>query len=250
MNAPSPPPAYRVIAERIEQAVLSGELRPGDHLPSERELVEQYGVSRPTVREALRVLQSNHVVESRLGDRRGPVVLPLSSAPLERALKQATALSGADLSSLLQFRMVISSAAAVLAAHHRDDEELAALERANARMRASVGTNPVAFGEADLEFHKVLAKASRNTLLELVNEAVRGAVLSLMEQKIASASDSRVLMQSLIHHHEEMLDAIRRRDGKRAAWLTRDDTYWHYVDFVEPEQQEALRALADEVKPQ
>ncbi|MGI8717025.1 MAG: FadR/GntR family transcriptional regulator, partial [Lapillicoccus sp.] len=64
------------IVEQVEQALASGELRPGQRLPSERELVVQFGASRSTVREALRVLESTGVVRSRPGDPHGPEVLP------------------------------------------------------------------------------------------------------------------------------------------------------------------------------
>ena len=71
--------AYQRIVEQVEDALVRGELAPGQRLPSERELVTQFAVSRSTVREALRVLESNGVVRSRPGDPNGPEILPFSS---------------------------------------------------------------------------------------------------------------------------------------------------------------------------
>lgn len=72
--------AYQRIVEQIEEALSRGDLVPGQRLPSERELVTQFAVSRSTVREALRVLESNGMVRSRPGDPNGPEILPFSPA--------------------------------------------------------------------------------------------------------------------------------------------------------------------------
>ena len=76
---------YERVVEQIEKAITSGSLVPGDHLPSERELMVQFSVSRPTIREALRVLQAMGLVESKPGGRGGPKVLEPSPATLARS---------------------------------------------------------------------------------------------------------------------------------------------------------------------
>lgn len=243
-----PARVYQSIADEIEKLVLTGELKPGDHLPSERELVERYGVSRPTIREALRVLESNHLVKSRLGDRRGPIVLPASSLSLRKSLTRLTAGSVMDFESLLQFRMVIDSAAAHLAAMNRTDAQLVELERANARMKVSADQNFDAFSLADVEFHRIIAEAAGNPLLELSGDAVRESVRALIKQRIDDAGDSWDQMQTSVRHHNDVLDAIRDRDGKRASWLTRESLYWYYFDYVDPDHRAALKSLADEVQ--
>lgn len=248
MDSPDKP-AYLQIAGDIEEGVLSGRLKPGDHLPSERELVKAYGVSRPTVREALRVLQSNQIIRSRVGDRRGPQVQELNSQPLEKAFARLAATGSENLASLLQFRMVISSAAAVLAAFYRTEADLQELDAEVSKMRAAADEDGPAFRNADLEFHKVLARASRNQLLEIADEAVRAAALSVMEEHLSPAQDSGGLGSQLISHHEELLDAIREQDSVRASWLMRKDTYAHYSKLVDDEDQQALKILADEAQP-
>lgn len=251
MTTESAQPArvYQLIADEIENAVLSGELKPGDRLPSERELVDRYGVSRPTIREALRVLESNHLVKSRLGDRRGPVVLPLTSLSLQKALTRLTSVSAVSFQSLLQFRMIIDSAAVLLAAQYRSEADLLEMERANARMRASVELGYQEFSTADFEFHRIVARASGNPLLELSGEAVRSSVLTLIQKRIIDSGDSSAQMQASIRHHDEVLDAVKNGNGAHAAWLTRDGLYWYYFDYVDPGDRPGLRALADEVRP-
>ncbi len=78
--------AYEGIVEQIEAAIDSGELKPGDRLPGERRLMEDFSVSRATVREALRVLQATGLVESRPGDPRGPVIAAFTPRLLEKSL--------------------------------------------------------------------------------------------------------------------------------------------------------------------
>ncbi|RYE39715.1 MAG: FadR family transcriptional regulator [Hyphomicrobiales bacterium] len=243
-----PTRAYQFIADQIEKTVISGELKPGDRLPSERELVEQFGVSRPTIREALRVLESNHLVKSRLGDRRGPLVLPVSSHPLRKSMTRLAAGGEVSLESLLQFRMVVDSTAAHLAAINRTEDELLQLERANARMRVSVDATFESFSEADVEFHRIVARASGNQLLELAGEAVRDSVRALIARRINDADDSRMQMQSSVNHHNDVLGAIRKGDGRRAAWLTRESLYWYYFDYVGEENRATLRSLVDELQ--
>lgn len=244
-----PARVYQQIADAIENAILSGELNPGDHLPSERELVERYGVSRPTIREALRVLESNHLVKSRLGDRRGPIVLSASSHLLQKSLTRLTAGEVVGLASLLQFRMIIESAAVLLAASNRSESDLVELERANARMRAGIDLGYAEFSAADLDFHRTVARTCSNPLLEFSGEAVRESVLRLTQQRITDSGDSRAQMLLSVRHHEDLLEAIRNKNGPLASWLLRDGLYWYYVDFVDPADLPSLRGLADEVRP-
>ncbi|KXX62403.1 FadR/GntR family transcriptional regulator [Rhodococcus sp. LB1] len=244
-----PARVYQQIADAIENAILSGELNPGDHLPSERELVERYGVSRPTIREALRVLESNHLVKSRLGDRRGPIVLSASSHLLQKSLTRLTAGEVVGLASLLQFRMIIESAAVLLAASNRSESDLVELERANARMRAGIDLGYAEFSAADLDFHRTVARTCSNPLLEFSGEAVRESVLRLTQQRITDSGDSRAQMLLSVRHHEDLLEAIRNKNGPLASWLLRDGLYWYYVDYVDPADLPNLRGLADEVRP-
>lgn len=247
-EAAKPARVYQLIADEIERSVIAGELKPGDHLPSERDLVERFGVSRPTIREALRVLESHHLVQSRLGDRRGPVILAPSSDSLQKSLTRLTAGSAMSFESLLQFRMVIDSAAAHLAAVNRTDAQLVELERANARMQVSAALSHDAFSQADVEFHRIVAQASGNPLLELSGEAVRGSVRALIKRRIDDSGNSVSQMQTSVGHHSDVLDAIRRRDGQRAGWLTRESLYWYYFDYVDPDHRDTLKSLAREIR--
>ena len=122
--------AYERIVEQIEEAIESGALQPGERLPSERELMAQFSVSRSTVREALRVLQARGLVRSRPGDPHGAEVLPFSPAALHKSMTTLARVDELSLGELVQFRMVLDASANLLAARLRTDEELAEMDAA------------------------------------------------------------------------------------------------------------------------
>src|SRR3954466_7019859 len=98
---------YQRIVQQIEDAITRGELKPGQRLPSERELVTQFAASRPTVREALRVLESNGIVRSRPGDPNGPEILPFSSTALRKQMVRLARVDELTLAELIAFRMIM-----------------------------------------------------------------------------------------------------------------------------------------------
>lgn len=237
--------AYQRIVEQVEQAVLSGALKPGDRLPSERELIVQFGVSRSTVREALRVLESGGFLRSRPGDPHGPEVLPLSATSLEKSLNRLMRVDEVSLAQLVQFRMLLDGSANRLAAMSRDDDQLRELQEALTEMAACVDRGYAEFSEADVAFHDVLAKASGNMLIEVSCAAVRGVVVGLIATKIAATEDQAALMKQSLEHHGEVLEAVRARDGVRAAQLAREHLFAYYSGHVSDEERAVLLQLVD-----
>jgi GntR family transcriptional repressor for pyruvate dehydrogenase complex len=238
--------AYQRIVEQIEDALIRGDLTPGQRLPSERELVSQFAVSRSTVREALRFLESGGVVRSRPGDPNGPEILPFTSAPLRKQLFRLARVDQLTLSELIGFRMIMDGAAIQLASRLRTDEQLAEMEQTLVAMRAAIDVDFNAFSEADLAFHEVIARVSRNSLIETCNEVVRGVVLGLIADKIANATNSRALMLESLQHHTEVVEAIRAGDGHAAARIARQNLYDYYAAYVPTPDREPLRALIDD----
>jgi GntR family transcriptional regulator, transcriptional repressor for pyruvate dehydrogenase complex len=238
--------AYQRIVEQIEEALARGDLAPGQRLPSERELVVQFAVSRSTVREALRVLESNGVVRSRPGDPNGAEILPYSHGALRKQLVRLARVDELSLSELIGFRMIMDGAAIQLASRLRTTEQLAEMEKALVAMRAAIEVDFEEFSEADVAFHDAVARSSRNSLIQVCNEVVRGVVLSLISDKISHASNSRALMLKSLQHHTDVVDAIRTGDGHAAARLARQNLYDYYAGYVPEPDRDLLRALIDE----
>ncbi|MPY55776.1 FadR family transcriptional regulator [Streptomyces spongiae] len=242
----SPVRLYQRIVEQIEQAIARGDLKPGQRLPSERELVARFGASRPTVREALRVLESNGLVRSRQGDPNGPEILPFSSARLTREMTRLVQFDNVSMAELISFRMILDGSASLLAARLRSEEELSAMERTLAVMSDAIDVGYEEFSKADIAFHEVVAQASRNSLIEVCNLVVRDAVLSLISDKVTHAPNSTALMRESLQHHQEVLEAIRAQDGPAAARISRRKLYDYYAGYVPESEQGPLLALVDD----
>ncbi|GGO64180.1 FadR/GntR family transcriptional regulator [Nonomuraea cavernae] len=237
--------AYERIVEQVEEAIESGTLCPGQRLPSERDLMGQFSVSRSTVREALRVLQARGLVRSRPGDPHGAEVQPFTPTELRKSMTMLARVDGLSLGELVQFRMVLDSSANLLAARLRTDEQLAEMDTAIAAMRAAVEVGYDEFSTADVAFHDTVAQASGNKLIQICTEVVRSIVLGLIADKIAAAPDRVALMRQSIRHHEEVLAAVRAGDGPLAARLSRRTMYDYYVGYVPTSERPALRALLE-----
>ncbi|MFB4274207.1 MULTISPECIES: FadR/GntR family transcriptional regulator [unclassified Nonomuraea] len=237
--------AYERVVEQVEEAIESGALSPGQRLPSERELMVQFSVSRSTVREALRVLQARGLVRSRPGDPNGAEVLPFSPAALHKSMTTLARVDELSLAELVQFRMVLDSAAILLAARLRTEEQLAEMGAAVEGMRAAVDAGEETFGAADVAFHDAVVRASGNKLIEICTDVVRSIVLKLISERIAGAPDRRALMRESIRHHEEVIAAIRAGDGPLAARLSRKAMYDYYAGYVSEGERSALRALLE-----
>jgi len=234
---------YQRIVEQIEAALASGELQPGQRLPSERELVTQFGASRSTVREALRVLESNGVIRSRPGDPNGPELLPFSTGALTKQMTRLVQLDELRLAELISFRMILDGSASLLAARLRTPDELTAMEATIEVMRKAIEEGHETFSEADFAFHDAIALATRNSLIQICNQVVRGVVLSLISTKITQSHNSEELMRQSLAHHEEVLAAIAAGDGQAAAQISRGNLYDYYAGYVPKADRKQLVAL-------
>lgn len=236
---------YQRIVEQIEDAIATGSLRPGERLPSERELVTQFGASRSTVREALRVLESNGIVRSRPGDPHGPEILPFSPHGLAKQMTRLTRVDQLSIADLVSFRMILDGSANMLAARLRSVPELAAIEKTIVVMEQAIDAGFEEFSEADVAFHDAVARASRNAMVQVCNSVVRGVVLSLISDKVTRARNSKALMRESLRHHQEVLEAIRAGDGPAAARISRQNLYDYYAGYVPAKDRDALLALLE-----
>lgn len=237
--------AYELIVEQIEAAIFDGTLAPGSRLPSERELMTQFSVSRSTIREALRVLQSEGKVQSRPGDPHGPIVLPFSTAALHKSMSSLVRADTVGLAELLQFRIMTEGSANQLAAVFRSEPQLESMENALRQMEQSVGQGDAAFAAADVAFHDLIAEAAGNKLLQVANEVVRAVVLQLIERKITQAADRTAQMLDSCRRHGLVLDAVRKQDPTLACALARKHIFEYYAPYLDASETPRLKILMD-----
>jgi DNA-binding FadR family transcriptional regulator len=197
--------------DQISQLIVSGELQEGSKLPTEAQLGERFGASRPVVREALARLRANGVIDSRQGSgsyARRPAAAPVADfAPLG---------SIADLERWYEFRAVIESEAACLAAKWRDGAALARIRAALRELQRELDAGRTG-DDADFAFHMAIAGASRNPFFVDTMASVRNQVLFGISLGRSLALRRPAGRNQLVRaEHEAVVAAIRDRSPERA----------------------------------
>lgn len=199
----------RIVAE-IREAVFEGRLKPGEFLGSENELAERFGVSRITVRDALRSLSATGIVEIRQGAGGGARIAQGNLDHFADALAVQFQLAGVGADETLGAQSAIEGMAAELAAQHRTEEDLRKMADAIEEAESLID-DPVAFTEASLGFHLAVAEASHNRALVALLRALRYVVWP-SDNKRATAE----IAQRVQRAHRNVYDTIASRDGAGA----------------------------------
>lgn len=234
--------AFEGVVRQIEAAILDGTYEVGDHLPSERALVDQFEVGRSTVREALRILESMGLVRTSHGSRKGVEVAGHMTDSLSRILTGAIRLGNVSLVDLVEYRMMAGATANFLAAQRRTPDHLHDMDTAIEGMKRHAD-DPRAFANADVSFHAAILEAAGNSLLKMISSVVEAAVIDLIAEKVA-APDSASLRAVFIEQHTQLLDAIRDGRGDDAARLARRSLLEAYGPNLTDEERQRLTMLA------
>ena len=206
---------YEQIVQQIEDSVLKGTLKTGDQLPSERELAEQFGVSRTAVREAIKALGEKGLVESFSG--RGTFITNGTSHAIRQSLDLMMKIGqSAGSTHLAEVRDILEPEIAALAAARAEDQHLASMREAVAVMDRSKH-NAEAFIEADLDFHLGMAEAAANPLILSLIDSIVG-LLREQRMRIFQAEGGPERGQ---YHHKRILKAVENRDPERARQCMR-----------------------------
>ena len=202
------PPAYEVVVDRLRRTILLSIYRPGDKFPPERVHAEQLGVSRVTLREAIRVLAGEGLVEARRGATGGVVVLDRRVSV--HALRRRLGESVAELEAISDFRLANERCAAQRAATRITREQLEGLEASIGAMRDCESV--AEFRAADSSFHVGIAQAAGSALLRRAVEDARIELFTYLD-----ALDYELVLPTTISAHRRILDALREGDAKRAG---------------------------------
>lgn len=207
------------IASDLRRRILQGDLPPGSQMPGHRGLAASYSVSVGSVREALSMLISAGLVETRAG--RGTFVAASDARSLRPGATSGVAGTGATLEraeveELVEAREVIEVALAAMAARHRDPEATTRL-RACAERMAAASASPAAYSEADVEFHLALADAAGNRYLLRSMLAIRSLLKQDMELGAEAAIRRFGDLGVSVESHARLVDAIEAGDAELAA---------------------------------
>jgi GntR family transcriptional repressor for pyruvate dehydrogenase complex len=203
---------FEQIADQIEKRILNGELRSGDRLPTERELAEQFRASRTAVREAMKILAQQGLIEMRPG--RGTIVIDGAPEAMQNSIGLVMKLKlgevgGSD--DLVEVREILETEIAALAAARATNEEIAAMREAVRVMDESL-RDADAYIAADNQFHQALAKATQNALILIFVDSIVNP-LSEQRKQIFAVEGGPERGQ---FHHRRILESIIRRDPENA----------------------------------
>jgi GntR family transcriptional repressor for pyruvate dehydrogenase complex len=204
---------YEQIVQQVEESIRKGVMKPGDQLPPERELAQQFGVSRTAVREAVKALREKGHVEAHPG--RGTFITDGTSHVIRQSLDRMIRIGQPEGSGYLaEVREILEPEIASLAATRAREQDLAAM-REPIEVMDQARSDSDAFIEADLDFHLALAEAAANPLILSLIDSIVG-LLREQRMRIFLVEGGPERGQ---YHHKRILEAIEHHDssGARAA---------------------------------
>jgi GntR family transcriptional repressor for pyruvate dehydrogenase complex len=205
------------VVSRLREMIHNGDLRPGDRLPSERDLAKLLGVSRPTLRAGIRSLATVGILQSRQGA--GTFVSQRDGSPSldSNPLRMMAALYGFTNDEMFEARRALEMAIAGLAAERATSDNMASMAEEVAGMFATVD-EPEEFLLHDMHFHQMVAAGSGNGILTALMNMVATVLLDVRGKTVMKAKD---LKESAEMHHQ-IYRAIRRRDPDGARLAMRE----------------------------
>jgi GntR family transcriptional regulator, transcriptional repressor for pyruvate dehydrogenase complex len=209
------------VADLMLERILSGELGVGDRLPSERELGDQFGVSRTVVREAVRALLAKGVLDVRAGS--GLRVAAVGPATVSESMNLYVRGGTLDFRRVHEVRRMLEVHIAGLAAERASDEDVERLAAVHEKMEAEI-EDVEAAALFDLEFHRAIARATHNELFLVVMDSIGHALLDIRRANIGRGGTGPLT----IEEHGEILAAVRARKPERARKAMR-----RHLDNVE-----------------
>ena len=201
---------FEAAIENLLEGIERARLHLDDRLPTEEQLAGQLGISKPTLRQALRVLERSGLLRVRAG-KGGGIFIASEVVPVD-AITHNAAVEAEDAVAVLRGRRVLEGAVPVMAAHAATEEDYAGIERTNELLRRNIGDRPRVMG-ANAMFHRAVIRASHNRTLQ---SAMRN-----LEAELAPIRDSyqggRENDEETLAIHERQVEAMRAKDTKALA---------------------------------
>ena len=202
----------RQIAEQLREAIVSGKFKIGERLPTEDDLAQRYGVSRPSVREALKRLAAQNLVRAKRGPSGGNFVVQPSYEELAESLSGAATLlvgmGALGIDEIIEARRSLQGSCLALAAQNATPEHIRNLETALSHQQ-DPDISDEAFCQADVAFHRALVDATGNGMLRFVMYTVIEALIPVTNMVVTVVRQRR----DILALHQEMLEHLRVGDA-------------------------------------
>lgn len=223
--------ASEAIYDQIKNLIISGRLKPGDRLPSERSMMDMLRRSRPTIREALRMLERAGLIKTMPGSG-GAIVQELSTKTVAQPLEYMLQAGQITKAELLEYRRLNDVMFSGWAAERRTDADIAAFEENLAGMERCLD-DVDAFLKYDVQFHRLIASAGKNNFAIIIASVISSAVFSLLKTDFADVEEKRgrSLRAGVSETHRRIFEAIRLRDAEGAKSAMREHMLGFETDF-------------------
>jgi GntR family transcriptional repressor for pyruvate dehydrogenase complex len=221
------------IADQLRAYILNEGLAPGDRLPGEQELCDNFGASRVSVREALKLLEGAGLITVKPGAAGGIQVARPAPEQWGETFAAFCHLQNAPVEHLIAFRIELEQVAAAWAAERATPEHLHALMNVVEDM-SKPGVSLEVFHELDIRFHTLIAEASGNEMFVLVMHAVRYAFQRAIFNAYAYVAEPGEVNQRIIQEHREIVALLQRKDAQAAARAVREHIRGFYAAVLEP----------------
>jgi len=226
------------VAHEIVRRIGAEGLDEGDQLPAEAEMLEEYGVGRASLREALRILEVQGLISIKAGPRGGPVVARVSTRDFGRMSALYFQVGGMTYRELMEARLIMEPVLARLAAERRDDHPEEIKELLAAAEQTDLGDDQH-YLSSSADFHMLVAQLSGNSIIYLFSHSLEGIFHDRVAGGMLFPVDGR---QEVVDAHKGVAAAIAKGHAQKAESLMRDHML-RYAKFVE----ERYPVLMDEV---
>lgn len=206
------PKMATVVADAVARDIIAKGLRPGDALPTEAAMIEEFAVARSTLREALLLLESEGLIVNRRGRSGGPVVQRPTAEHLARLLSILLSVSRTSFGEVVRARRVIEPELTAGAAANATDEQIEELADSVRGLEEAID-DEVAFLELNRRFHDLIATAAGNEVLA----AFRFAIQHISDGHQVGIRFHKEARLAAVHAHAEIVEALRRHDPARAT---------------------------------
>lgn len=243
-----PAKAASLVAQRLRGQIVRGELGEGDLLPAESVLMERFNVSRPTLREAFRVLEAENLVSIRRGARGGASVQIPDENMAARHLGFVLEHRGATIGDVYLARETLEASAVRMLAAKRTKADVEALRRRQAEIEELALPQPMLYAHNSLTFHQLIVELTGNQTLAVLDGAVNKILLRANESGTRSAlarGDVQPNIQSAHDEHAEVIELIEQKDPDAAERVWRRHCSTTSRDSIESDGRPVLDLLED-----
>ncbi|WP_261842208.1 FadR/GntR family transcriptional regulator [Aliamphritea ceti] len=206
--------ATKQIAEQLRQAILSGELKKDDRLPTEFELAAQFNVSRPTIREALKRLAAQNLIRSKRGPAGGTFVNGFEMKDATEFLASSTMLmismGSVEMDDIIQTRKLLQTECCKLALQNWSEEYMTGLNQCLAHQQ-NTDLSDSEFCAADVAFHRYITDATENPMLQMIIYSIIDALVPIMNMTIVRLRSR----QKIIAYHQRICEAFTEQNQEQ-----------------------------------